>query len=77
MIASSNVFRCDICGLAGAVPDKTRVSILAYKKCGFNSDIHQPRLNVCSKCLPNLMIMLDLAIIKTSQIMIAENGGIT
>lgn len=76
MIASNDVFRCDICGLEGPVSDKTRVSILAYNKCGNNTDIHQPRLKVCSKCLPNLMIMLEVAIMRTSHLMVAENGGI-
>jgi hypothetical protein len=73
---SDNIFRCDICGLTAPVDNKHRVSILAYNKCGYNTDMHQPRLNVCSKCLPNLMVMLEVAIIKTSQLMIAENGGV-
>jgi hypothetical protein len=71
-----NFFRCDICGIVAPVDDKTRVSVLIYNKCNINTDMHQPRLNVCPKCLPNLMVMVETAIIKTSQIMVAENGGI-
>jgi hypothetical protein len=76
-VKNIGTFRCHICGITGPVDDKTLVSVLIYNQLNINTDMYQPRLNVCSKCLPRLMDMLKLAIIETSELMVAENGSIT
>jgi hypothetical protein len=57
-----DTFRCDICGVTAPVDDKHRVSVLIYNKHNINTDMYQPRLNVCSKCLPALETRIERVI---------------
>jgi hypothetical protein len=70
-------FRCNICGITVPIEGEHQVRSSVYNTCNFNVDLYKPRLNVCSKCLPKLMTMFKRAIIKTSKLMVAENGGVS